>query len=33
MSKETGKDTEFVVLLSGELQGGIKIRRRAYSAF
>jgi L,D-transpeptidase catalytic domain len=33
MSKETGKDTEFVVLLSGELQGGIKIRRRAFSAF
>ena len=33
MSKETGKDTEFVVLLSSELQGGIKIRRRAYSAF
>jgi hypothetical protein len=33
MSKETGKDTEFVVLMSGELQGGIKIRRRAYSAF
>src|SRR5262245_8565230 len=33
MSKETGKDTEFVVLMSGELQGGVKIRRRAYSAF
>ena len=33
MSKETGKDTEFVVLMSGEPQGGIKIRRRAYSAF
>ena len=33
MSKETGKDTEFVVLMSGELQGGIRIRRRAYSAF
>ncbi|HSR81753.1 MAG TPA: L,D-transpeptidase, partial [Hyphomicrobiaceae bacterium] len=33
MSKETGRDTEFVVLLSGELQGGIKIRRRAFSAF
>jgi hypothetical protein len=33
MSKETGKDTEFVVLLSGEPQGGIKIRHRAYSAF
>jgi len=33
MSKETGKDTEFVVLMSSELQGGIRIRRRAYSAF
>jgi hypothetical protein len=27
-SRETGKDTEFVVLMSGEPQGGIKIRRR-----
>jgi hypothetical protein len=33
LSRETGKDTEFVVLMSGELQGGLKIRRRAYSAF
>ena len=28
-SRETGKDTEFVVLMSGEPQGGIKIRRRS----
>jgi hypothetical protein len=28
-SKETGKDTEFIVLMSGEPQGGIKMRRRA----
>jgi hypothetical protein len=28
LSSETGKDTEFVVLLSGEPQGGIKFRRR-----
>jgi hypothetical protein len=28
-SRETGKDTEFVVLMSGELQGGIKVRRRS----
>jgi hypothetical protein len=28
MSSETGKGTEFVVLLSGEPQGGIKNRRR-----
>jgi len=27
-SKETGKGTDFIVLLSGEPQGGIKIRRR-----
>ena len=27
LSSETGKDTEFVVLLSGEPQGGIKFRR------
>ena len=29
LSSETGKGTEFVVLLSGEPQGGIKIRRRS----
>ena len=29
MSPETGKGTEFVVLLSGEPQGGIKRRRRS----
>ncbi|WP_024509009.1 L,D-transpeptidase family protein [Bradyrhizobium sp. ARR65] len=29
LSTETGKGTEFVVLLSGEPQGGIKFRRRA----
>jgi hypothetical protein len=29
MSTETGKGTEFVVLLSGEPQGGIKRRRRS----
>jgi hypothetical protein len=28
LSEETGKDTEFVVVLSGEPQGGIKLRRR-----
>jgi flagellar biosynthesis regulator FlaF len=28
LNAETGKDTEFVVVLSGELQGGIKSRRR-----
>ena len=28
LSSETGKGTEFVVLMSGEPQGGIKIRRR-----
>jgi L,D-transpeptidase catalytic domain len=27
MSAETGKDTDFVILMSGEPQGGIKIRR------
>jgi hypothetical protein len=27
-SLETGKDTDFVVLMSGEPQGGIKTRRR-----
>jgi len=29
VSSETGKGTDFVVLLSGEPQGGIKFRRRA----
>src|ERR1700756_974183 len=29
LSSETGNGTDFVVLLSGEPQGGIKIRRRA----
>jgi hypothetical protein len=29
LSPETGKGTEFVVLLSGEPQGGIKRRRRS----
>jgi hypothetical protein len=29
LSSETGKDTEFVVLMSGEPQGGIKFRGRA----
>jgi hypothetical protein len=28
LSSETGNETEFVVVLSGEPQGGIKIRRR-----
>jgi hypothetical protein len=28
LSSETGKGTDFVVLLSGEPQGGIKSRRR-----
>ena len=32
MSSETGKGTEFVVLLSGEPQGGIKRRRRSPGA-
>jgi L,D-transpeptidase-like protein len=31
LSKETGKGTDFVVLMSGEPQGGIKIRRRPES--
>ena len=29
LSTETGKGTDFVVLLSGEPQGGIKMRHRA----
>jgi hypothetical protein len=28
LSAETGKDTEFVVILSGEPQGSLKLRRR-----
>jgi hypothetical protein len=32
LSSETGKGTEFVVLLSGEPQGGIKFRRRVPTA-
>jgi L,D-transpeptidase catalytic domain len=28
LSSETGKDTDFVIVLSGEAQGGIKFRRR-----
>jgi hypothetical protein len=28
LSPETGKGTEFVVIMSGEPQGGIKFRRR-----
>jgi len=31
-SSETGNGTDFVVLLSGEPQGGIKIRQRAPGA-
>jgi hypothetical protein len=31
LSAETGKDTEFVVVLSGEPQGGIKSRRRGWT--
>ena len=34
MSQETGSDTDFIVLLSGEPQGGIKIRKRnPYSGY
>jgi len=34
ISRETGKDTDFIVLMSGEPQGGIKIRQRnPYSAY
>ena len=29
LSSETGKGTDFVVLMSGEPQGGIKMRRRS----
>ena len=32
LSSETGKDTEFVILMSGEPQGGIKFRRRGPAA-
>jgi hypothetical protein len=31
LSSETGKGTDFVVILSGEPQGGLKIRRRSPS--
>jgi hypothetical protein len=30
LSSETGKGTDFVIFLSGEPQGGIKIRRRGF---
>jgi hypothetical protein len=34
MSQETGRETDFIVLLSGEPQGGIKIRKRnPYSGY
>jgi hypothetical protein len=34
VSRETGKDTDFIVLMSGEPQGGLKIRQRnPYSAY
>jgi hypothetical protein len=33
LSSETGKGTDFVVLLSGEPQGGIKSRRRPGTEF
>jgi hypothetical protein len=34
MSQETGRETDFIVLLSGEPQGGIKIRKRIpYSGY
>ena len=32
LSPETGKGTEFIVLMSGEPQGGIKFRRRGFVA-
>jgi hypothetical protein len=32
LSPETGKETDFVIVLSGEPQGGIKIRRRGRAA-
>jgi hypothetical protein len=32
LSPETGKETDFVIVLSGEPQGGIKIRRRGPTA-
>jgi L,D-transpeptidase catalytic domain len=31
-SRETGKDTDFIVLMSGEPQGGVKIRRHSPSS-
>jgi hypothetical protein len=33
MSQETSKGTDFVVLMSGEPQGGIKIRQRKPSDY
>jgi L,D-transpeptidase-like protein len=33
MSKETGAGTDFVVVMSGEPQGGIKIRQRSQNSF
>jgi hypothetical protein len=33
LSSETGTGTDFVVLLSGEPQGGIKMRRRPTNEF
>jgi hypothetical protein len=32
LSAETGKDTEFVVILSGEPQGSMKVRKRGPTA-
>ena len=31
-SRETGKDTDFIVFMTGEPQGGVKIRRRSPSS-
>jgi hypothetical protein len=33
LSSETGRRTDFVVLLSGEPQGGIATRRRSYGGY
>src|SRR5262249_11163682 len=33
LSSETGRHTDFVVLLSGEPQGGIATRRRSYGGY
>ena len=32
-SIETGKDTDFVIIMSGEPQGGIKVRRKEPPAY